>query len=108
MLLRDSQSSSLRKPSSVGIETYTDTGGIIREVEYIRCKHCGYHFEHKPGSGIWKQRGWCHPCGGYVCGSPICVRYCIPYEARIDHEDGFKTNYDDIIDQLVREGALVV
>ena len=113
MLIQDSESLSMRKPSSYSIETYMDTDGNVREVEYIACKHCRFHFPRKPGSGVWQQRGWCQKCNGYLCGSPVCMKYCIPYEARIDFEDGGNgmpppAKYVELIRQLIIEGALFI
>lgn len=49
-----------------------------------RCCHCGYMWEHKPGSG--RLRGFCQNCNGFVCGRPDCVAGgCVPEMQRLEN-----------------------
>lgn len=50
--------------------------------ETHQCVHCSGHFETKPGSGT--LRGFCRGCKGVTCGATYCMKFCTPFEARID------------------------
>ena len=53
----------------------------------IACVHCGLHWDAPPG-GDTGRRGWCDSCRGMLCGKPGCMEFCLPYEARLDLEEG--------------------
>lgn len=84
-------------------------GGILIEGQQVAstlmCPHCGGHFESRPGSG--KRRTFCLKCAAVTCGDPKCDP-CVPLEARLDHAEGRKTRYDDVIKELVGEGAVLL
>lgn len=46
-------------------------------------------------------------CMKLTCGAKACLA-CVPIEARLDHAEGRKTQYDDTIRQLVAEGAVLI
>lgn len=71
----------------------------------LQCPHCGAHFDSIPGSG--KRRAWCTRCHAVTCGAVVCDE-CVPLEARLDHAEGTKTKYDDVIRQLKAEGAVLL
>ena len=81
-------------------------GGMIVDGQQVSstlmCPHCGAHFEYRPGSGT--RRGFCLKCYGVTCGHPKC-NTCIPLEARLDHVEGRKTAYDDLIKDLQSRGG---
>ena len=61
-------------------------GDTNREGETLQCVHCGKHWIREPGSG--RRRGFCLKCHGVTCGGQECVAVCLPFEARIDLEEG--------------------
>jgi len=67
-------------------EFYTEEG--TKSFKSIQCLHCGSHYQVIPGSG--KQRGYCLKCKGFLCGKEDCLKDCVPYEARIEIEEGNK------------------
>lgn len=70
-----------RKPSSYVLVTYQDSDRK-EEADLAQCKHCGFHWFVKPGSGI--QRGYCYQCGGRLCGKPGCLKECVPLMRAIE------------------------
>ena len=75
------------KPSGYGV--FTNPDGTRREIETRMCQHCQMKWEYKPGSGT--RRGYCMRCNGLLCGKPLCMKYCIPYIAKIEAiEKGLK------------------
>ena len=84
-----------------------------------KCPHCGCHFivaahgtlaEAKQSaiSDLAFPRIFCTKCGRLTCGRPCCdpnIFGCIPQEARLDHIEGKKTTYDDLIDNLHEKGG---
>ncbi len=78
--------------------------GKVTEVTNC-CPHCGMHFVMRKGSGV--RRGFCMKCGGITCGKPECGP-CIPIEARLEHAEGKKTLYDDVIKDLESKGAILL
>ena len=54
----------------------------------LQCPHCGGHFISTPGSGA--KRGWCHKCMAVVCGKTECLRVCIPFEKKLEQQEGKK------------------
>ena len=58
------------------------------ERETLRCVHCGVHWIREPGSG--RTRGFCMRCAGVTCGKKACDE-CIPYEVRIEIEEGSRS-----------------
>lgn len=60
----------------------------------LQCCHCNAHFVSIKGSG--KIRGFCMRCMRVTCGKPACDP-CVPFEARLDHHEGRKTQYDKLI-----------
>jgi ribosomal protein S27AE len=60
----------------------------------MQCPHCGNHFVSIRGSG--KRRVWCGQCAAVTCGDPSCDAH-IPFEARLDHAEGKRTRYTDLI-----------
>lgn len=71
----------------------------------LQCPHCGAHFEVVPGSG--KRRVWCGKCHAVTCGNPQCDT-CIPIEARLENREGKKTLYDDVINEFVAKGGVLL
>ena len=66
-----------------------------REIAHtLRCAHGGEHFVSVRGSGM--RRGFCTRCIGVTCGDPAHDA-CIPWEARLEHMEGRKTKYTDLI-----------
>ena len=57
-------------------------GGILIDgmqvAETLQCRHCGMHWERKPGSGT--LRGYCMKCDAVLCGKPVCMSECKPFE----------------------------
>lgn len=94
--------SSLRNPAGY-VRVTSD--GASEEHDTQQCVHCGAVWEFRPGSG--RTRGFCVRCMGVTCGNPACDA-CVPIEARLDHMEGRKSRYTDTIQQLIREGALVL
>lgn len=70
-----------------------------------QCGHCAKHFQIIPGSG--RERGFCLKCSRITCGSRTCLA-CIPIEARLEHYEGKKTPYDDVIKDLLAKGATIL
>ncbi len=75
------------------------------ERETLQCVHCGKHWVREPGSGT--VRGFCMRCAGVTCGGKGCD-VCVPYEARIEIEEGAKTPmsrfYLDDYKKITHEG----
>lgn len=65
----------------------------------IQCVHCGMHWIPKPGSGT--KRGWCPTCKGPCCGKDFCMKDCIPYEARLEIEEGTRGPGDIYFDRYM-------
>ncbi len=79
--------------------------GSMQVASTLMCPHCGVHFELRPGSG--KRRTFCGRCRAVTCGAHACDP-CIPLEARLDHAEGRKTRYDELIRTLLAEGAAIL
>tara|TARA_R110000868_G_scaffold78706_1_gene224292 strand:- start:391 stop:735 length:345 start_codon:yes stop_codon:yes gene_type:complete len=113
MLILDSQSATMHRPSSYSIEKWIDKDGHehVQEIEYMRCHHCQVHFERKRGSGIFHERGWCARCQGYLCGHPLCMKECLNFELRLDYSDGIReaavSKYIDVIRELEQQGYVI-
>lgn len=113
MLIQDGSAATLKHASSYSVQKWTDENGVdhVQEQEFLRCVHCQVHFPHRPGSGVWHERGYCKKCNGYLCGSPLCMKECLPWEMRLDYGDGEKVasvrKYIDIIRALEAEGYVI-
>ena len=59
-----------------------DGEGPDKETETLSCVHCQMFWEIEPGSG--KERGWCWRCSGPICGKPVCMARCVPWEKAIE------------------------
>ena len=79
--------------------------GSVQVASTLMCPHCGSHFESRPGSG--RRRTFCCRCQAVTCGAHACDP-CIPIEARLDHVEGRKTRYDELIQSLLAEGAALL
>ena len=77
----------------------------VQVASLLQCPHCGSHFESRAGSG--KRRAWCMRCAAVTCGALPCDE-CVPLEARLEHAEGAKTLYDDLINKLASEGAILL
>jgi hypothetical protein len=42
-----------------------------------------------------------------TCGAKDCDA-CVPLEARLEHAEGAKTRYDDLIGELTAQGACLI
>jgi nitrite reductase/ring-hydroxylating ferredoxin subunit len=74
-----------------------------------RCPHCGGHFliaakghlsdARKVMGNAAHPRVFCQKCGRLTCGRPQCdpILACIPMEAQLEHSEGKRTKYDDLI-----------
>ena len=51
-----------------------------KEFETRQCVHCQRTWVYQPGSK--NQRGFCLKCYGVLCGNPVCLKECMPYEKR--------------------------
>ena len=60
-------------------------GGTIERDAYL-CAHCQLICIVQPGSK--KKRGFCFMCMAPTCGRKGCVERCIPFEARLEAEEG--------------------
>jgi len=84
-------------------------GGIVVDgvqgASTLQCPHCGCHFETRPGSG--RRRTFCLRCMGVTCGARDCDP-CIPLEARLEHQEGRKTPYDDEIGRAQGSGLILL
>lgn len=80
-----------------------ESGAIVLDGRHVastqQCVHCGSHERVSPGSG--KKRGWCMHCGGFVCGRPNCMKYCVPHEARIEYEEALNIKKEQLIERLL-------
>lgn len=77
-----------------GLVTINDADKGVIETATRQCVHCGAHWVHIVGSKI--VRGWCGPCGGFVC-SAKCLKKCVPIEAQLDNvEAGRPVNHRKI------------
>jgi hypothetical protein len=89
-----------RRPD--GQETLLDPDGGIQQFDTKQCPHCGKHFRIKPGSPALARGEVCMKCGGQLtCGDPRCD-LCIPFRAQIEHLEGRRSGYTDIIRDLLR------
>ena len=66
--------------------------GDLVECDTLRCCHCAAQWEVVVGSG--RQRGFCSRCydpnkpgSGYVCGHPLCMAACVPFEQQLENEE---------------------
>lgn len=88
----------------------SEDGGILegghQTGSTLMCRHCGCHWEVRPGSGV--QRGWCRKCSGPLCGGWACLKSCVPLEARLEHAEGAKTSYEHTIRELMADGAVLL
>lgn len=70
-------------------------GGREVQADTISCRHCGFTWVPKPGSG--RRRGFCMTCNGFVCGRYVCERWgCVPggQERHLDNiEKGLPINH---------------
>lgn len=71
----------VRKPA--GHTITTGPFGEVVHADTLQCCHCSGHFEVIVGSG--KERGWCSRCSGYVCGEPLCMAACVPFEKKLEN-----------------------
>lgn len=83
-----------------------------------RCPHCGAHFlvaahgtlaqaKQSAISDIAHPRVYCTKCDRLTCGRPGCdpvLVGCVPKEARLEHLEGKKTTYDEVIEKLLGKG----
>ena len=77
-----------------------------------RCPHCGGQFlvaasghlsdARKIMGNVAAPRIFCQKCGRLTCGRPQCdpALACIPVEAQLEHAEGKRTTYDDLIVDL--------
>jgi hypothetical protein len=87
-----------RRPD--GQETLLDSSGGVEQFDTKQCPHCGRHFRIAPGSPALARGEVCMRCGGKLtCGDPRCD-VCVPFEARMDHLNGRRTRYDDVLRKL--------
>jgi hypothetical protein len=77
----------------------------VQKATMLQCPHCGCHFKSVPGSG--HKRAFCFRCMAVCCGAEVC-NTCVPLEAQLEHREGTKTLYDDIIKDLIAKGASVI
>lgn len=70
----------------LGYFSITDPDKPQIERDAYLCCHCQALVTIKPGSG--KQRSWCFRCGANTCGATPCVSRCIPFEAKIEAQEG--------------------
>ena len=86
-----------------------EAGGIIidgvQKGSTLQCPHCGCHFLSVPGSGT--IRAFCFRCMAVTCGKLEC-NTCIPVEAQLEHREGSKTLYDDVIKEMISQGASLI
>jgi hypothetical protein len=70
------------------------SGAIIIDgmhvADTVRCVHCGHHWIPIAGSGI--TRGWCHHCGGALCGSKECFQ-CKDFRKKMDEYEKGKLKH---------------
>lgn len=79
---------SMRQPDGVLIEH--GVNGQIH-VDTARCVHCQYHFEWNPR--VARNIGWCHGCGGWVCGKKECVENCVNWEQKLDNREQGRSKF---------------
>lgn len=88
-----------------GSQYRRESGAIIIAGTHVastqQCVHCGSHEMILRGSG--KKRGLCTKCGGFVCGRPDCMMYCIPYEAQIEWQEATGMNQLKQIKKLLNK-----
>jgi len=77
----------------------------IQKATLLQCPHCGCHFESIKGSG--HRRTFCLKCMAVTCGKFECDA-CIPLEAQLEHSEGRKTHYDDLIKDMISKGASLI
>jgi hypothetical protein len=77
----------------------------IQKESLLQCPHCGGHFVSVKGSG--HRRTFCFKCMAVTCGRTECDT-CIPLEAQLEHCEGKKTKYDDVIKDLTSKGAILI
>jgi len=65
----------------------------------LQCVHCGCHWIPVTGSG--QKRGWCTACVGPCCGKEGCMT-CIPFEAKLEIEEGTRKHGDKYFTEYVR------
>ena len=68
-----------------GIATRTWDAGKVEEFDLLTCAHCQFTWRYVPGSG--RKRGWCTHCNGPVCGKPMCMSRCLPWEEKLYIEE---------------------
>ena len=71
---------------SLGCLTITEPDKPTVERDTYLCCHCQRMVIVVPGSG--KRRGWCFMCNKNTCGGKACSAKCIPFEARLEAEEG--------------------
>ena len=71
----------VRQPA--GHTRTTGPYGELVDADALQCCHCGAQWEVVAGSD--RERGFCRKCMGYVCGHPVCMTTCVPYEQRLDN-----------------------
>jgi hypothetical protein len=95
-----------RKASSYITLTDPETG--TKEWDLKKCPHCGGHFlvgtghlgdARKVMGNAAQPRVFCQKCDRLTCGRPQCnpAIACIPMEALLEHAEGKRTLYDDLI-----------
>ena len=73
-----------------------------------RCPHCGGHFLVAASGDLATARSTlgsmarpkinCLSCGRLTCGRTACVVACIPLEAQLEHAEGKRTRFSELIE----------
>lgn len=102
----------------------TEHGAIIvdsiQQATTRRCPHCGGHFLVAQSGNLAAGRAalgemarpriHCQRCGRLTCGRPGCdpSLACLPLEARLEHREGKRTQYDDAIELIAQRGLPIL
>ncbi len=85
-----------------GLRSKKESGALIINGSHVgstqQCVHCGNHERIVPGSG--KKRGYCLLCTGFLCGKELCMKNCIPFEARLEYTEALSQNRLDLVKKL--------
>ena len=81
----------------------TEPGMPDIERDAYLCAHCQLMCVVVPGSG--KTRGFCLLCYSPTCGREECGTTCVPYEAKLEAQEGTRRFYKQT--KLNRLGQIV-
>ena len=86
-LLLEGAPEPIRDGKEAGVLLAITDSGERQTAGTLQCVHCGKHWVPVKHSG--RIRGFCRDkCFGPICGKRECMEKCVPYEKRLDIQDG--------------------